>query len=353
MWLPRLNQVTGRTGVLRRCVGLALVLAAGLVLPSLWFGMHPNWPMLPGLVLIQLAVLLPVVLAYPRLRLVWRLFVVVVWLPVTMLSLATHRLPASLTPEEVGITWPHESFVVESADGVRLAGLRFPLANPRGVVVLVHGIGAEKCQFLPAVRPLRSVGFEVFTYDQRNHGASGGWTCTLGKDEAEDLVRVWGYVLRQTDGVPGPRLVYGVSLGGAAAQLAADRLARLDGLILDSTFARLSVVAESRLPVVGCVLVPALAFLRADVLVTGRRLLDLEPIAAARGAVTGSGFAVLLLHANGDGVIPASESRALKVAYGARAQLAVYEADCHALGFLDRPHDHAADLHQFVARVQR
>ena len=47
-------------------------------------------------------------------------------------------------------------------------------------MLLVHGIGAEKTQFLPAVGELQRAGYHVFSYDQRNHGESGGATTTLG-----------------------------------------------------------------------------------------------------------------------------------------------------------------------------
>lgn len=343
----------GRCGLrkLRRlgvaCLRLAILITLALLAATWLPGMHPRWSMLPGIVLLQVSVVLPLVWVVERVGWLGKALLVVSWLPVIMLSVATHRLPGRLDPEDAGIDWPVESFTVEGADGVRLAALQFGQRDPKGLVLIVHGIGAEKCQFLPAVGALWRAGFEVYTYDQRNHGDSGGWTSTLGVAESADLERVWDAVVDRATkrGVDGPRVLYGVSLGGAASQLAAHRLQGLDGLVLDSTFADLSVVARGRLPILGRVLVPVLSFLRVDVLVTGRRILDLVPV---DGLGSGDRFPVLILHATGDPMIPASEARALATAYGGRATLSLYEANRHALGFVQRPDQHGRELLTFV-----
>jgi hypothetical protein len=71
--------------------------------------------------------------------------------------------------------------------------------------------------------------------------------------------------------------VFGVSMGGAAANLALPRLREVDGLVLDSTFADVAHVAVRRLPL-GPLTGTALALARAfAVPVTGRRVLDVVP----------------------------------------------------------------------------
>lgn len=78
-----------------------------------------------------------------------------------------------------------ESFAVTAADGQVLAGYRWPLAEPRGSVVIAHGMGEHAGRYDRAARALNEAGFAVYSYDQRGHGATapdslgqlgpGGW----------------------------------------------------------------------------------------------------------------------------------------------------------------------------------
>jgi hypothetical protein len=144
----------------------------------------------------------------------------VAWLPVLVLALETHRPRGRLDPEELGIPWPRERIALRGSGGTELEGLWFENPARRGAVLLVHGIGAEKSQFLPSVEVLYRRGWHVLTYDQRNHGESGGSTTTLGVAEAEDLERAWEVLLKRTRDQRIPRVVFGVSMGGASPCLA-------------------------------------------------------------------------------------------------------------------------------------
>jgi len=253
-----------------------------------------------------------------------------VWLPVILLALETHRPQGRLDPEEIGITWPHERVVLHGSGGTELAGLWFENPARHGAVLLVHGIGAEKTQFLPSVEALYRRGWHVLTYDQRNHGESGGRTTTLGLAEAEDLERAWEVLLDRTQGQQIPRVVFGVSMGGAAANLALPRLREVDGLVLDSTFADITHVAVRRLPL-GPLAGAAVTWARAVALpITGRRVLDVAPVEAARRAP--AGIDVLILHARADPLIPFAEAEALRDAYAPRATLIPLSGATHAGG---------------------
>jgi alpha-beta hydrolase superfamily lysophospholipase len=329
-----------------RCLGLCALLGVGLVLVLILVlpAMTPRYAVLPAVVLLQLAVILPLLWLEANTSRWWSLPLVVLWLPVLMLSMAVHRLPATLTPEAAGIDWAGEPFLVQAADGVLLAGLVFPAEAPRGFVLLVHGVGAEKCQFLHSVAPLRERGFTVFTYDQRDHGESGGLTCTFGLLEAADLARVWALASRR---VPGTRILYAISMGGAAAQIGAGKLDGLDALVLDSAYARFANVAGTRIPLVGAAVVAAMDALRVDVLLTGRRFLDVIPGDALRAT---HAFPVLIRHAADDPLVPSAEAHALARTTGPLARLSVYPGTRHAVGFADDPVGHRRALEELVAR---
>lgn len=247
--------------------------------------------------MLQTATILPLLWAFERLSKLWQLPIGLLYLPIIMLSMAVHRVPGSMTPERAGITWPSESLRIRGHGGIELTALHFAHEAPKGLVLLVHGIGAEKCQFIPALRPFYEAGFDVYTYDQRNHGESGGYATTLGVREAPDLLE-------------------------------------LDGLVLDSTFARLAPVAESRLPFLGPLLLPLLSGLRLDVCCAGVRMLGLEPV---RDAERPRETPVLVLHASDDPMIDVAHARELASAYGGDAHLHIYGSERHAVGFVDSP----------------
>lgn len=335
------------------CLFLGLALSAALLMPV-------RWSRLPAVVGLQLAMLYPLLVATEALRTrarsaarprrmacaAARAVLVAAWLPVAMLSFATHRVPGVLELADVGLAWPCERVELVADDGVRLRGLWFPQRAPRGAVLLLHGLGAEKTQFLIACRALRERGYQVLTFDQRNHGESGGLTCTLGVQEARDCEVAWRELLHRAAGTPGPRVLLGVSLGGAAAQLAAPRLPGLDGLVLDSTFADVRRVAARRIPWIGGALVDALRRLRIDVLLTGEAVLDVAPVEAIRA---GDRTPVLLLHARRDPLVPFAEAEDLARAYGDRARLVPLDLDGHALGCHGDPLTYRQALLEFAA----
>lgn len=273
-----------------------------------------------------------------------------VWLPIILLALETHRSQGRLDPDELGITWPHERLTFRAGGGTELAALWFENPAREGAVLLVHGIGAEKTQFLPSVEAFYRRGWHVFTYDQRNHGESGGRTTTFGLAEAEDVERAWEVVLDRTRGERIPRIVFGVSMGGAAAGLALPHLREVDGLVLDSTFADIAHVAVRRLPL-GPFAGTALAFARAmAVPITGRRVLDVAPVETARQAP--ADVDVLILHAVDDPLIPFAEAEGLRDAYAPRATFVPLAGNVHASGALVDGARYTAALEALAERLE-
>ncbi len=367
VWLtaPAREEVRSEAATVARLFVLLVILGYATILIA---GMHAEiWPCIASAAL-RLAVLAPLVVATGALSralearwaarrggkhaaaLVGQGVPFLAALPVVLLTLETHRPQGRLNPEEIGIAWPHERVVFHGSGGTELVGLWFENPARKGAVLLVHGIGAEKTQFLPSVEALYRRGWHVLTYDQRNHGESGGRTTTLGLAEAEDLERAWEVLRDRTRGEPIPRVVFGVSMGGAAAGLALPRLRDVDGLVLDSTFADVAHVAARRLPL-GPVAGVAVALARAfAVPITGRRALDVSPVDVARQAP--AGVDVLILHAPGDPLIPFAEAEALRDAYAPRATLVALAGATHAGGAVVDGAHYSAALVRFAERVE-
>jgi alpha-beta hydrolase superfamily lysophospholipase len=80
-------------------------------------------------------------------------------------------------------------------DGLNIALFDWPLPasrRPRGVVLIVHGLGEHAWRYDTLAERLNGWGFAVRAYDQRGHGDSGGVRGVLPDDDAllDDLYEV-------------------------------------------------------------------------------------------------------------------------------------------------------------------
>lgn len=126
-----------------------------------------------------------------------------------------------------------------ASDGDNLAVQHWPLPDdvrPRGVVLLVHGLGEHAGRYDRVARRLAEWGFEVRGYDQFGHGESGGARGALSSDTRllDDLGEmVEAARTRTPDGLP--LILLGHSMGGlVAAQYAAAHPGTIDALVLSS-----------------------------------------------------------------------------------------------------------------------
>lgn len=130
-----------------------------------------------------------------------------------------------------------------TADGLPLHLHHWPVpANPRGTVVLVHGLGEHAGRYAHVAAALNAAGWQVLAHDQRGHGRSGGPRGGMATPHSllADLAQVLD-AARATH--PGPRVLLGHSLGGlVAARFVAEALAPtpaawsrpVDALVLSS-----------------------------------------------------------------------------------------------------------------------
>lgn len=129
------------------------------------------------------------------------------------------------------------SFILR--DGLHAAVYDWPApARPRGVVLIVHGLGEHAGRYDALARCLSGWGYRARAYDQRGHGRSGGRPGTLSADDdlLEDLAELADDTRRRIAAPQGcPLILLGHSMGGLVCAAFVRRgLVPVDGLVLSS-----------------------------------------------------------------------------------------------------------------------
>lgn len=141
------------------------------------------------------------------------------------------------TPSNAGIDdW--ESFLFDTSDGLRLNGwfVPPPASGDGATIIYVHGIGGNRAQLNETVAWLYDHGYGAVMFDLRNHGDSDGNVTTMGYLEALDVRGAVDYALTRSEVNPEKIGLFGVSLGGAAALMAAPQIPEARAIIVESTF---------------------------------------------------------------------------------------------------------------------
>lgn len=131
--------------------------------------------------------------------------------------------------------------IIHTRDGDRMMVYRWEIDNPRGVVMIVHGVGGHGMRAAEFAKELNDAGYTAFAPDQLAHGATG--EMNFGRSELgpggntravralEDLTSA---MQRRYEGLP--FFYYGHSWGSLLGQRVVRRRGReFDGAILGGT----------------------------------------------------------------------------------------------------------------------
>ena len=148
-----------------------------------------------------------------------------------------------VSPNEVGLR--HENITVSVGDGVTLdCWLIRSDNNAHGTVIYLHGVADCKIDGLQFAKLLHDHHYNVFLYDSRRHGDSGGAYCTYGFYEKHDVVRVIDYLHSRTDLQIGKIGLFGTSMGAAVALQAATINPRVAVVVAENSFATLRTIFD-------------------------------------------------------------------------------------------------------------
>ncbi|MGH9323367.1 MAG: alpha/beta hydrolase [Vicinamibacteria bacterium] len=146
----------------------------------------------------------------------------------------TRPMDLNLTssPADYGLTFEDVSF--PSKDGVTLSGWFLGGGSRKAAVICGHGLFRSRREVLDRAAFFRKQGFDTVLFDFRRHGKSGGERVTLGYRERLDFEGAVRFVRGRRP--EAPVVFYGVSMGAAAALLAARETADVRAVVADSPF---------------------------------------------------------------------------------------------------------------------
>jgi dipeptidyl aminopeptidase/acylaminoacyl peptidase len=210
----------------------------------------------------------------------------------------------------------YEDVVFTSGDGVTLKGwiVKPPRPHPTSpAIIICHGVGANKSDFTDLAAALSRRGYAVLLFDFRAHGESGGSRTSLGYHEQKDVVSALNF-LRGRSEIDSKRIgIYGFSMGGATAILAAASSRGFRAVVVDSAFTSLR--GQARSAITGFYHLPAFPFLPLAVL--GYELYfqtSIDAISPVRAIAGLSPVPILIIAGEGDKLIPADNGRRLYAA---------------------------------------
>ena len=205
------------------------------------------------------------------------------------------------TPVEYRLKYEDVTF--KSKDGTSLNGWFLPaIGKPIGTVIHFHGNAQNMTAHFSFVDWIPAEGFNLFVFDYRGYGQSGGVPSRRGV--YEDSLAAVNYVKSRTDVESDKLLIFGQSLGGANAIAVMGRN-KIDGVCavaIESTFYSYRQIVREKLgdiPVLSILRWPLSFLIVGNGYSPGNVVDDIAPVP------------LLLIHGADDRVIPFHHGREL------------------------------------------
>jgi pimeloyl-ACP methyl ester carboxylesterase len=154
---------------------------------------------------------------------------------VMVTNASTRPMDRQLTETPLTLNAEFRDVEFQTSDGVKISGWLMPSTGKRATIVYSHGLFRSRRELLSRAVDLWKLGYGALLYDSRNHGESGPAKVSLGYFErldAEAAVRFLREEIRTEDKI----VLFGISMGAAAALLAAAETPDVAAVISDSSF---------------------------------------------------------------------------------------------------------------------
>ena len=142
------------------------------------------------------------------------------------------------TPKDFGLDFQSVEF--QSRDNLALKGWYVPGSAPgpgeaRGTIIYCHGLNRSRVEMLPQAQFGHRLGYNGLLFDLRHQGQSGGHISSVGYWERLDAEAAVRYALTEKTAAR-PVILWGVSMGAAAALMAGAESPDVAAVISDSAF---------------------------------------------------------------------------------------------------------------------
>ena len=183
--------------------------------------------------------------------------------------------------------WPgHQSTFIEVPDEDLSLSAWYYVSNASAPwVIFVHGIRGCKAGgsiLLPAGMLINS-GFNVMTFDMRDHGQSSieDNRVSAGQKEWRDVIAVHDWLIENEGAKVGQIGLFGTSMGAGAAAITFSLEPRIQSVWLDSGFSDMGLIIEEELAYQGLPAFLSGAGIFAGKIATGEDLVQHSPLLAA------------------------------------------------------------------------
>ena len=250
--------------------------------------------------------------------------------------------PPGVGPEEVRFP---------SRDGTRIFGLFLPGRKGHPGIIFCHGYFKSLAEPFPLGLRLNREGYNVLLFDFRGCGRSGGRFTTIGYKETWDVLAAVEWLKSRLSGAPVG--VLGISMGAAAAIMAAAQTQDIAALVLDSPYAHLEGVMRKKIPEFAPFrwMVPfGWASVLIGQLLSGGRLNSVRPVDHIARL---SPRPMLFIYGEHDSFIPHEQISELFEAAGEPKETWIAPGSDHAVARLDYPEEYEQRVLDFFGRHLR
>jgi len=156
---------------------------------------------------------------------------------------------STVTPLDLGIAYDEVRY--QTADDVTIRAWFVPAsaaaknANSRATIILAHGYPHNKAQMNEYMTFLHARGFNVLSFDFRACGESGGKFVTIGANEPKDIDAAVEWLKANHPKEAEKIGILGISMGAATSILATANNKKIDAIVSDSAFAKLTNAIDS------------------------------------------------------------------------------------------------------------